>query len=197
MDTRTAETSGDDIDDGGFRSMAPDGYNSDGSRRVAPPLPKTLPPSETSSLRQFSDLNENSSLATNKIMPPWQTQTASNSENNFSNINKNFQQLPILNLNSNNNINQTTPPTPTKRLNDFNNNNNNNIENLTLSSTSLSMRHMDERRPSTYKNINDITPSATEFFNNTNIGSINGLNNINDNNNNNNNTSSNFNSKSV
>lgn len=145
---------------------------------MPPPLPKTLPPSESSSsLKQYNDLNENSSLANNKI-PPWQT---ASSHSNFS---RQFQQLPILNLNTN--LSNQTPPTPKKRINNNNttSNNevdvNNNLENLTLSSTSLSIRQNDERKPSTYKNLNDITTSATEFFHSTNVGSSNGLNLIND-----------------
>ena len=104
-------------------------------------MPKSLPPSSesSSSYRQFNDLNENSSLANNKQVAPWQT----NTNNNY---NRQFQQLPILNLNTN--MNQT-PPTPKKRLNDLDLNNN--LENITLSSTSLSMRQNDDRKQSNYK----------------------------------------------
>ena len=159
-----------DEDDAGFA-------NGDSEVRMPPPLPKTLPPSSESSasFRQFSDLNENSSLANNKMagnsLPPWQTTS------NYSN--RHFQQLPILNLNANQNIEQT-PPTPKRRANDTDLNNNN-IENITLSSTSLSMRQPDAK-PSTYKNLNDITTSATEFFQATNMGSTNNINELSSNN---------------
>lgn len=151
-------------DDGGF-------HNGESEFRIPPPLPKTLPPSSESSasFRQFSDLNENSSLANNKMLPPWQTTS------NYSNTNRQFQQLPILNLNSNSNNDHSPPQTPKRRANQIDMNNNN-IENITLSSTSLSMRQPDtDRKPSTYKNLNDITTSATEFFQSTNMGSTNNI----------------------
>jgi hypothetical protein len=109
-----------------------------------PPLPSTLPPSSTSSsYRANNEINELSSLSQNKM-----------SGSNVS-LNRQQQQFPILNVGAN-----QTPPTPKRRLDPQ------------LANNPPPAVIKSPQKPTTYKNLNDMTPSAHDILNKTSAGGL-------------------------
>jgi hypothetical protein len=147
VDVNAANESIDNRDSGGF-NYTPDS-NVTGSSNLprllqssenVPPLPSTLPPSSTSS----------SYRANNEI-----NELSSLSQNKMSGSNASLnrqQQFPILNMGAN-----QTPPTPKRRLDPQLANNAPNIV-------------KSPQKPTTYKNLNDMTPSAHDILNKASAG---------------------------